>query len=241
MRPVIIFGATSSVAKEIANIYASRKINLFLCARDIEETNRVRNDLIIRHNVNVSTNFFDAQSPHSYYKIIHMMKKNNVIPRSIIFCHGQMFTRDLKDFKHDDIERITNVNLTSVISILLQFYNEFKDEKLSVGIITSIAGERGKRRNLVYSASKGGLSLFLEGLRQVANISVTDIRMGFVDTRMTYGTIKSPLIIPPRNAAKGIIKALEKNKKVAYVPSFWRYIMFVIKKIPNRIYDKMSL
>ena len=99
--------------------------------------------------------------------------------------------------------------------------------------------------NYLYGASKAGLSAYLQGLRNrlhPAGVRVTTIKPGFMDTPMTMGMkLPRPLVAAPDKAAQAMTRAILKGRDVAYVPFFWRYIMWIIKSIPEWQFKKMSI
>jgi len=110
--------------------------------------------------------------------------------------------------------------------------------------ISSVAGDRGRQSNYFYGASKGGLSLFLQGLRNRlsrSGIHVMTVKPGFVDTPMTEGMEGLFLVASPERVADDILRAFEAGKDVLYTPWFWRYIMLAIRLIPERLFKKLTL
>jgi short-subunit dehydrogenase len=106
--------------------------------------------------------------------------------------------------------------------------------------VSSIAGLRGSGRSPAYAASKSFMSVYLDGLRQRfsrTSIAVTDIRPGFVDTAMLEGRRNLFWMASPERAASQILEALDKKKRVAYVTRRWAIAAFLLRRIPNRLYD----
>ena len=111
--------------------------------------------------------------------------------------------------------------------------------------ITSIAGDRGKKGNYLYAASKAALNIYMSGQRNRLyghNIFVTTIKLGLVDTKM-INKLKYPKIIvsKPKTVARKIFNLQKKSIDVAYVPSYWRIIMFFIRIIPENLYKRINL
>ena len=114
----------------------------------------------------------------------------------------------------------------------------------SIAVISSVAGDRGRQSNYTYGAAKGGLSIYLQGLRHHLSkyqVQVLDIKPGFVDTPMTASFKKGLLWAQPEQAATCIRNAISKKKSVAYVPGFWKWIMLIIKLVPEVIFHKTNL
>ena len=105
--------------------------------------------------------------------------------------------------------------------------------------ISSVAGDRGKKKNPVYSSSKSAFSSYLDGLRQrlyLDGIHVITIKPGFVKTKMTEN-LKLPkiLISNVNHVGNKIFKAYKSKKNTLYVPRYWSIIMFIYKMIPETI------
>jgi short-subunit dehydrogenase len=131
------------------------------------------------------------------------------------------------------------------VSLLEQFAARFEERGEGfIAAISSVAGDRGRQSNYIYGASKAGLSAYLEGLRNRLyhrGVHVTTIKPGFVDTKMTFGLPGLFLVASPQQAAKAMYAAIVKKKNTAYVPWFWRYIMLIIRHVPDWQFKKMRM
>ena len=114
----------------------------------------------------------------------------------------------------------------------------------TLAVIGSVAGDRGRQSNYVYGTAKGMVATFMHGLRNrlhKSGVQVLLIKPGFVDTPMTAEFDKGPIWAQPQDIAQGILKGIDKNKSEIYLPFFWRYIMMIIKMIPEKIFVRLSL
>ena len=128
-----------------------------------------------------------------------------------------------------------------LLTLLAPLIEERKGTVVGVG---SVAGDRGRIGNYVYGAAKAGFHTYLSGLRNRltrAGAHVVTVKPGFVDTAMTWGIEGMFLVAPPEAVARDILKAVEKRRDVIYTPFFWRYIMLIIRHVPERIFKKMSI
>jgi short-subunit dehydrogenase len=111
-------------------------------------------------------------------------------------------------------------------------------------VISSVAGDRGRQSNYVYGTAKSAVSTFSQGLRNRlarAGVKVVTIKPGFVDTPMTAAFKKGALWATPGAVAKRIHQAMTKGEDVVYTPWFWRWIMAIIKAVPESIFKKARL
>ena len=69
------------------------------------------------------------------------------------------------------------------------------------------------------------------------------VKPGFVATAMTVGIVdpKSPLVATPKQVARDIVRGIKKRKDVIYSRWFWRYIMLIIRSVPERIFKRLRL
>ena len=132
-----------------------------------------------------------------------------------------------------------------MVSFLTPVANYFeKLQKGTIAVGSSVAGDRGRQSNYLYGTAKGAKTIFLQGLRNrltKSGVQVLTIKPGFVDTPMTAHIEKGPLFVDPEVIAQGIMKAIKNKRDVVYLPFFWRWIMLIIKLIPEKIFKRLSL
>jgi len=103
-------------------------------------------------------------------------------------------------------------------------------------VISSVAGERGRKPVVLYGAAKAGLSRYLEGLDhkfRARGLKTVCVKPGFVQTGMTVGLKPPPFAGTPEEVARRVIKAIDRGWPEVYVPSAWRWVMCVIRGLPR--------
>ncbi len=241
---VLILGATSAIARATAAAFAARGDKLYLASRDVDELRRIASDLHLRHGVEVHYGSFDAEATATheafFQSVLAVMPDLSGVVLAFGYLGDQLAARDLSVGT-----KIIASNFTGAASILSLCANHFEPLKRGFIIgISSVAGDRGRQSNYVYGAAKGALSLYLQGLRNrlyPAGVRVITIKPGFVDTAMTYGLPGLFLVASPQSVGERIVAALGKSADVVYLPWFWRYIMLIIKHIPEPIFKRMKL
>lgn len=238
MQSILILGATSSIARACSEIFAFRHCKLFLASRDIAELKRIAIDLKIRFNVNVDYAFFDIMQLDSHADFFE-----NVINK-MGFIDGVLMAIGLIDKL--DYQKVIKANFTGPIYFFELVVRYLVTQKKSFIIgLSSVAGDRGRKPNYVYGASKAGLTTYLQGLRNYlypSKIQILTIKLGLIDTKMVFGG-KYPLYLAasPKKTAAKIIRALDKGKESVYIPGIWRIIMLIIRLIPEKIFKRLSL
>jgi short-subunit dehydrogenase len=111
--------------------------------------------------------------------------------------------------------------------------------------ISSVAGDRGRKSNYIYGSAKAALTAYLSGLRNRlydAQVHVMTVKPGFVATKMTEGMdLPEKLTAQPQQVAEDIYNAQQKGKNVLYTKWVWRYIMMIIRAIPEWKFKGMSI
>jgi short-subunit dehydrogenase len=241
-KKVLILGANSDIAKNIAHQLSKKKYKLTLISRNIDEIKFFLDGL----NINTKEIEFicmDLKEIDKFQLYYENLKSKHDI---VISAIGE-FSKDTDSHKMNLIDQMINSNYIypakclEVISNIFLRENSPK-EKIILGI-SSVAGDRGRATNFYYGAAKSAFTVFLSGLRQKlskSKITIITVSLGFVDTKMTKEEkIPNLLNTNPETIAKKIIECVEK-KKLFYVPIRWKIIMTIVKLIPESIFRKLN-
>lgn len=243
MGKVLILGASSDVGKSIAEEYSKLGEDLILAGRDQKLIEKIGKDLEIRFSNSVECYKLDITDFSSHPSFIDHLK---ILPEITICLIGYLGDQE-KGFKEwGEAEQIIHRNYTGIVSILNVISARYISQKKGViGVFSSVAGERGRQSNFLYGSAKAGLTAYLSGLRNSTykhGVHVLTVKPGFIDTKMTEGLeLPKALTASPAQVAKSTIKAISRKKDVLYVFSIWKYIMLIIRNIPERIFKKLSL
>ena len=167
-------------------------------------------------------------------------------PVGVISAVGYLGNQENSQRDFVETQKIIDTNYTGVISLLNIIANDFEKRKRGFIIgISSVAGDRGRKSNYIYGSAKAALTTYLSGLRNRlsdTNVDVFTIKPGFVITNMTQGMeLPAKLAAQPKEVAEDIYQAQKKGKNVIYTKWIWRWIMLVIKMIPEWKYKKIKL
>ncbi|MEI9939139.1 MAG: SDR family NAD(P)-dependent oxidoreductase [Pseudomonadota bacterium] len=239
-RHVLIFGATSAVAAEVAVLYAERGDRLHLVGRNPEKLADVARRCA---RTRVTTQTADFAELEQNEACVETAVRTLGRVDCVLIAHGDIGDQLASEQNFADAEKILRVNFSSVVSLLIPLANHLERAKAgTIGVITSVAGERGRPRNYTYGAAKGALNTYLQGLctrLYASGVSVTTIKLGPVDTPMTRDHKKHPLFGRVKPVARSILHALDTGAPEAYVPSFWRAAMPIIKNTPEWLFQRV--
>ena len=247
--PVLIIGATSGIAQAVAHRLASQGTPLVLAARNDSELQAIANDLIIRHEIFVKTVIFEALDFENHHKFIETCwSEAEFDMQGVVVCHGSLPDQKAAEADWSITHKALDINFTSAVSVLEKLAAKFIAQGHGgyLTVISSVAGDRGRQSNYIYGAAKGGLNIYLQGLRNRLyhdNIHVLTVKPGFVYTAMTAEVLneKSSLVASPDQVARDICRAIAKRKNVIYTRWFWRCIMCIIMKIPEWLFKRLKM
>jgi decaprenylphospho-beta-D-erythro-pentofuranosid-2-ulose 2-reductase len=244
---ILITGATSTIARALAEQLAADGHSLLLAARNLEEIDRTAADLRLRFGVPVQTIGFDAREFDDHGQFVSdCLGRLDGELETVIACHGLLIDQHKAQDNPPDALEMIDINYRSIVSIFERFAAAFEQRGHgTLAAISSVAGDRGRKSNYLYGAPKAALSCYLEGLRYrlaARGVHVLTIKPGFVDTPMTWGLkAPRPLIASPQKVARDIRRALKRRRAVLYTPWFWRWIMLIIRMIPAPLFRRMSI
>jgi len=243
MKHALILGATSDIAKALAYKFAGEGFNLTLAARNSERLADVVSDLEIRHGIQAQAAEFDALNFAGHAGFYNALPAQ---PDVAICVFGYLGDQQKAQSDFSEAKQIIDTNYTGAVSILNIIANHFEQRKSGTIIgISSVAGDRGRQSNYMYGSAKAGLSAYLSGLRNrlaKSNVNVITVKPGFVRTKMTAGLpLPAPVTAKPNHVANDVFKAYQKGSHQVYTLWMWRYIMLVIKAIPETIFKRLNL
>lgn len=246
MNTVVIFGATSAMAQAVARRYAAAGARFFLVARNAERLDIVARDLTARGAASVDTAVADLRDYAGHAALVAGAKTALGTIGKALIAHGTLSDQKACEADASAMLAETASNFLSAASLLTHIANVMEQQKTgAIGVIGSVAGDRGRQSNYVYGAAKAGLGVFVQGLRHRMSfhgVSVTLIKPGFVDTPMTAALPKGgPLWASPERVGADIHAGLERGAAVVYTPWFWRWIMMIIRNVPDVLFLRTRL
>ena len=243
MPTVLLLGASSDIAIALSKKFAAAGYGLQLAARNAERLRPLQSDLSISYNIPCDLCEFDAERPEQHAAFFNGL---NTHPDITISVFGYMSDQLQAESDWAACEKMLVVNYIGAVSILNLAATSYagRHQGTIVGI-SSVAGERGRQSNYFYGSAKAGFTAYLSGLRNRLfreGVQVLTVKPGFVYTRMTEAmTLPALVTATPEQVANAIYKAVLAKKNVIYVKWFWRWIMLLIKMIPETVFKKMKL
>lgn len=242
-KTILILGASSDIGIAIAKKYSQHGFDIQLAARNVLRLEKTACDLKVRYQVKVSLYEFDMLEFLSHQKFISDL---SVLPEVVVSVVGLLGEQEKSERDWEQARLIIDTNYTGPVMILNQFAELFEQRKCGCIIgISSVAGDRGRQSNYMYGAAKAGFTAFLSGLRNrlyKSGVHVLTVKPGYVGTKMTKQlNLPEIMVITPEQVAIDIYKAYKKHKNVIYTAWYWRWIMFIILRINESLFKRLSL
>lgn len=245
MRKVLILGATSAIAEATARRLVAAGDAIYLVGRRADRLQAVADDLRVRGGAPLGFEVLDLNRLEEHSAMIERAAQALGGLDTVLIAHGTLSDQAACQRSVAQTVAEMNTNAVSVVSLLTLLAERFEVQgRGTLAVISSVAGDRGRRSNYVYGSAKAMVTAFTSGLRQrlaPRGVNVLTIKPGFVDTPMTADFPKGPLWASPEAIARGIVAAIRGRRAVVYLPGFWRLIMTVIRLIPEPLFRRLSL
>jgi decaprenylphospho-beta-D-erythro-pentofuranosid-2-ulose 2-reductase len=224
---VVVLGATKGVGRAIARALCDGEHQLVLLGRDAEDLQRSAVDLEQRSagKLRVQTGLCDLEQPASFHGALESADQTLERFDTVIVTAALFATQDQLENDTELARRLLTVNFANTVA-----FCELARKRLiangggTLCVISSVAGERGRKPVILYGASKAGLSAYLEGLDHKFHeqgLRVVTVKPGFVKTSMTAGLKPPPFAGEPEQVARDVLKAIERGTPVLYTPRIW--------------------
>jgi len=138
----------------------------------------------------------------------------------------------------DKIESVLDTNLKGAIYTIRACLEVMVPQKTgAIVAIGSATAMRGLPTRGIYGLSKAGLEYFMESqAAEMPRIQFTTIHPGFVDTEINRGDTNRIWLMTPEKAAKVMIKAVERRKRVFVYPVRMKLLYKTVRLLPAPLY-----
>ncbi len=244
MKPVLILGAKSDIAKATVEFYAKNGWDLYLAGRNVitelsSFSDRLKDDYGCKINL-YDLDILDFQYHTNFFQSFQQK------PDGIICFIGLLGDQKKSEMDFNETKTVIDSNFTGIVSLLNIFANYFEEKEDGfIVAVSSVAGARGRKRNYTYGSAKAALTTYLSGLRNrlsSKNVHVMTVKPGFVATKMTKNLdLPELLTVSPGYVGKKIFQMQQRGVDQIYVPGYWYFITTFIKLIPERLFKKLDI
>jgi decaprenylphospho-beta-D-erythro-pentofuranosid-2-ulose 2-reductase len=243
-RRVLILGATSAIAQAVARPYAKAGAHLALVARNPQSLDVVARDLRVRGAATVWTEVADLLDVDGHAALVDKAQQALGGLDVALVAHGVLPLQAEALLDRRLAQLCWQTNFVSAASLLEAVAAHMEAAgRGTLGVLSSVAGDRGRAENYVYGASKAALSAYASGLGQrlaQKNVRVVTVKPGPVATPMTLGRTSRPgLLADVDDVGRRVHLALERGWRVVYAPAYWRLVMGILKLLPTALFERL--
>ena len=244
---IVLFGGTSEIGQAILRrIVKPGAARLVLVSRDIDAANVAVADLVGRHpDLDLHHVRFDAADAASMKSVVdEIVGEIGDIDIAVV---AQGVLNEGRDHWSDPsglIETV-NVNLTATMTLLYSLAGRLRAQGYGkIVLLSSVAGERVRRGNPVYGATKAGIdgfALALDHELEGTGASILVVRPGFVTTKMTAGMSKAPFSTDADSVAVAVERGIADEKKIVWVPGILKWMFAILRVLPIAVWRRLPL
>ncbi len=245
---ILVLGATSGIAEASLQLWANRGESLYLVARNADRLAAVAADARTRGAHRVETAVADLDNTATHAELLaHAINSLGGLDVAYLAL-GILGDQTRAERQFAEAAQILHTNFVAPVSLLTWLANYCAQRHAgTLAVLSSVAGDRGRKSNYVYGSSKAGLTAFVDGLRNRVDregVRVMTIKPGPVKTSMTDGMKGQGKFADVNKVAATIVRAIDRGPKgpdVLYVPGIWRIIMTAVGAIPEWKFKSMDL
>ncbi len=243
---VVLLGGTKGIGRALGRLLAERGHTICLLGRNVEALDASARDMEVRAGSDQKVTVAECDLLHSegFAAALDSASEKLGGLDTVVVTAALFATEEELEADTALAREVVTVNFANTVV----FCEEARKRLMSSGggtlcVLSSVAGERGRKPVIIYGASKAGLSAYLEGLDhkfRAEGLRTVCVKPGFVKTGMTAGLDPPPFAGEPEGVAKDILKAIERGTPIAYTPGIWRYVMLVIRNLPRFVMRRIT-
>ncbi len=239
---ILISGANSGIGRALAIAYSAPNINLFLCARNLQKLQEVK-EICRELKANVFIKSLDVKNEEESRAWIQKIEEN--YPLDLIIASAGISAGTSGGIESSQqIKEIFSTNIYGILNIINPAIEKMKQRKSGqIALLASLAGFRGLPSAPAYSASKAAVKVYGEALRgnlAEFGIKVNVVCPGYVKTPMTdVNDFPMPFLMPVEKAAKIIKNGIRKNKSRIAFPFPLYFVVWLAALLPTSLTDRI--
>ena len=244
VQSVLVLGAGSDIAEAtVRALVAERTRTVLLAGRDASRFEPFATELRSKGATRVELLDFDADEVDSHPAFVDKAFATAGDVDLVLVAFG-VLGKGAEEDPSLAVD-VLRTNFLGAGSVLLLVAQRLKDQGHgTVALFSSVAGERVRKSNFVYGASKAGIDGLAQGLGDAlhgSGVHVMVVRPGFVTTKMTEGLDPAPLSTTPEAVAEAVVKGLKRGASTVWVPAPLRFVMAALRHLPRPVFRRLEM
>src|SRR3954454_19978936 len=242
---ILLLGGTSDIGLAIVRKLTSPTLrHVVLAVRDPAKAESIVSDLR-SDEVAVTTVRFEATDTHGHQAMIEKVVADVGDLDVVVMAFGVLGEQSTFDADPAAAADAVQINYTGAVSVGLAVAAQLRAQGHGrLVVLSSVAGERVRKDNFVYGASKAGLDGFAQGLGDAlegTGAKVLVVRPGFVQSAMTEGRPPAPFATTPDAVADVTVEGLRKGRRTVWAPGLLCYVFSLLRHVPGPIFRRLPL
>jgi hypothetical protein len=240
-RSVVITGASSGIGLALARHYLERGATVAAFARrgDLLQT------LAAEFPEKVFCYTLDVRDALAIQRAAGDFMARVGVP-DVVIANAGVSRGTLTEYVEDEevFQNVMDINVLGMVKTFQPFLTAMREAKRGALVgVASVAGFRGLPGSSAYSASKAAAISYLESLRvemHGSGVKVVTLCPGYIKTPMTdINTYPMPFIIEAGDAARRMVRVIERGVSFAVVPWQMGVVGWLMKRLPRWLYDRL--
>lgn len=242
---IVVLGGTSDIGCAIARALISPATRtIALACRDVERGEHTASSLR-DGRVDVRVVHFDATATSGHAGVLEQLAAAHGDIDVVVVAFGQLGDSDVVARDPEAAASLVEVNMAGAVSATIAAASRLRTQGHgAIVVLSSVAGERVRKGNFVYGATKAGLDGFAQGLADSlvgSGVRVLVVRPGFVHSKMTTGLPAAPLATTPEKVAESVVRGLRAGRRTVWVPGTMRWVMMILRHLPGPIWRRLPI
>jgi len=244
VQSVLVLGGASEIAlATVLRLARSRARSVVLAGRDMARMQEAADSLRTAGVERVEVMPFDALRTEEHQRFVDEVWSRHGEIDLVLLAFGVLGDQQRDESDAASALQVMDVNFRGAVSVGIPIAQKLREQGHgNIVVLSSVAGERVRRDNFVYGASKAGLDGFYQGLADAlvgSGVHVMVVRPGFVHTRMTEGRPPAPFSTTPEKVAEDIARGLSRNAVTVWSPAMLRPVMSAVRHLPRPVFRRL--
>lgn len=246
VQSILVLGGSSDIGVAIAGALAGqRSARVVLAGRDEGALRSAAAEAMAAGAEVTATAAFDAMATDDHAEVIGELFADHGGFDVVVVAFGLLGDQERAEVDASHSLDVARVNYVGALSACHHSGRLLAAQGHgALVVLSSVAGERPRRSNFVYGSSKAGIDAYAIGLHEAlapAGVHVLVVRPGFVRSKMTEGLDPAPLATTPAQVAEVVVEGLRRGKRIVWAPSTMRWVMMVLRHVPNVVFRRLPV
>lgn len=180
---VLVTGASKGIGKSIIEFFAKEKATIIMTYyTNYELSNKTKNELISKYNVNINNYYLDLASEDSINDLYKEIKDKYNHIDILVNNAALSLDNDIDSLTKEDFMKVLEVNTVGTF-LMIKYMSKLMDKDCFIFNISSTDGiDTGSTLSINYNVSKAGINNMTETLSRIIEPKIITLCPNWVET-----------------------------------------------------------